>query len=427
MCKLRNSGEDENASLTLIMGILTVIAAYFVPLLELRGMSAYVTPAIIWLLGAVLLIKSTVMIRNSIKDKLPLILLLLLSLRLSTDVIMGLSLGFGLNLLSVNITNIVINILRTLPMIVALESLRAILASSIDRLRNLSTRSLLIILITIIMTLAYIPVTRLFSLFPLGSESAVSFAINRFFPLVAENAVLTTLAYVGGSIPSIIYVSLVRSYIFVTPVLPVQQGHIRSLAYMLTSLLQLTVLWVSRSRRLSLREVYDLILSKRSGTGMIRKALHTALIIINLAIACGIIFLLVTGARLTVVTSGSMVPTLNVGDVVLVTPARELQNGTIAVYFGERSLIIHRVIDIVQDNDTKFYIFKGDANDAADPNPVPQKYVVGKMTLKVPLVGMPVVLLMKNVGGFVTMSALLISLTVLLYIIILQLEVVKLW
>ncbi len=419
------SNDKKERKILFVIGMFTTILAYSISFIELRGMSAYVVPAIIWLLAAVLLIKSTIIVRNIVKDKLLVILLSLLSLRFATDVVVGLNLGFGLNLLSVSTMNIVINILRTLPMITALESLRTTLIFRVDKLRSPKTRAFLITLITIIMALAYIPVTRLLSFFPLITGGIIPFTINRFFPLLAESTVLTTLAYVGGAILPIIYMSLVKAYVFVMPVLPVQQGHVRPLAYMLMSLLQLALLWMMRNKRLSFREVYNLTLSKR--TGALKRIFHVTMTILNIAVAGGILFLLVSGGRLTVVTSGSMTPTLNVGDVVLVTPTQELQNGTIAVYIGERSLVIHRVVGIVHYNGTRSYVFKGDANNDVDPDPIPQKYVVGKMTFKVPLVGLPVILLTKSVGGFPRMSALLISLTVLLYALVLQLEVMKLW
>ncbi len=408
------------------LGTTLAILAYFITFAELRGMSAYVAPAIIWLLAAVLLVRSTIIIRSSMKDKMLAILLTLLSLRFATDVITGLSLGFGLNLLSVSVTNIVINILRTLPMIVALESMRTVLTFRIDKLRGSRKRALLVITTTITMALAYIPVTRLLSLSTLTMGDTIQFIINRLFPLLAESAVLTALAYVGGAIFPIIYMSLVKAYVFTMPVLPIQQGHARPLAYMLMSLLQLMVLLATRSKRMSFEEIYSSLLSKRAGA--LKKSVRVVITVFNLAIAGGILFLLITGGRLTVVTSGSMAPTLNVGDIVVITPARNLQNGTIAVYIGEKSLVIHRIVGITaQDNGTMLYIFKGDANDNIDPNPVPRKYIVGEMLFKIPSIGLPIILLTKGVGGFSTMSALLISLTVLLYTLILESEVMKLW
>lgn len=420
------SNYTERKSVLFTLGTFLAILAYSVTFAELRGMSAYVVPAIVWLLAAVLLTKSTIMIRNSIKDKLFVILLILLSLRFTTDVITGLSLGFGLNLLSVSITNIVINILRTLPMIVALESLRTTLTFRIDKLCGSRKRALLIIVITIVMALAYVPITRLLSLLPLTTGGTVQFIVNRLFPLLVESAVLTALAYIGGAIFPVVYMSLVKAYIFIMPVLPVQQGHVRPLAYILTSLLQLVILWAIRSKRMSFREVYDSLLSKRAG--MLKRVIHVAMTAFNIVIAGGMLFLLVTGGRLTVVTSGSMTPTLNVGDIVVVTPTQNLQNGTIAVYVGERSLVIHRIVGVTMGNNgTILYIFKGDANDDIDPNPVPREYVMGKMSFKIPSLGLPVMLLTESVGGFSTMSALLISLTVLLYALMLESEVMKLW
>ena len=420
------SNYKERKGTLFALGVLLTILAYSTTLVELRGMSAYVVPAIIWLLAAVILLKTTVMVRNTVKDKLFMVLLTLLSLRFITDVITGLSFGFGLNLLSVSTTNIVINVLRTLPMIVALESLRTTLTFRIDKLRGSRKRVFLITLTTVAMALAYVPITRLLSLFPLTTGDTIPFIINRLFPLLAESVVLTTLAYVGGAIFPIIYMSLVKIYVFVMPVLPVQHGHARPLAYMLMSLLQLAVLWSIQSKRVSLKEMYNSISSRRTGT--LRRVIHLAMTTFNILIAGGILILLITGGRLTVVTSGSMTPTLNVGDIVVVTPTQDIQNGTIAVYIGERSLVIHRVVSITtQNNGTKLYVFKGDANNNVDPNPVPQKYIVGKMMFKLPSIGLPVVLLTKNVGGFSTMSALLISLTVLLYALLLESEVMKLW
>lgn len=421
-----SNNREQRKSVLFALGVLLAILAYSITFAELRGMSTYVVPAIIWLLAAVLLTKSTIIVRNDTKDKLFVILLTLLSLRFATDVITGLSLGFGLNLLSVSTANIVINILRSLPMIIALESLRTTLAFRIDKLRSFRKRSLLFILTTIVMALAYVPVTRLLSLFPPTTGGTLQFAINRLSPLLAESAVLTALAYIGGAIFPIIYMTLIKAYIFTMPVLPVQQGHARPLAYMLMSLLQLTILWVMRGKRMSFREVYSSLLSKRAG--VLRRAIHATMTAFNIAIAGGILFLLITGGRLSVVTSGSMSPTLNIGDIVVITPTQNPQNGTIAVYLGERSLVIHRIVDVVEkDNGTVLYVFKGDANNNVDPNPVPRKYIVGEMSFRIPVVGLPVILLTKTLGGFSTMSALLISLTVLLYAFILESEVVKLW
>lgn len=420
------SNSEGERHILFALGTTLAILAYFITFAELRGMSAYVAPAIIWLLAAILLAKSTIVIRSSMKDKMLAILLTLLSLRFATDVIAGLSLGFGLNLLSVSVTNIVINILRTLPMIVAIESMRTVLTFRIDKLRGSRKRALLVIITTITMALAYIPVTRLLSLSTLTTGGIIQFIINRVFPLLAESAVLTSLAYIGGAIFPIIYMSLVKAYIFTMPVLPIQQGHVRPLAYMLMSLLQLMILLATRSKRMSFEEIYRSLLSKRAGA--LKRLVRVIITVFNLAVAGGILFLLITGGRLTVVTSGSMTPTLNVGDIVITTPARNLQNGTIAVYIGEKSLVIHRIVGITaQDNGTMLYIFKGDANDNIDPNPVPRKYIVGEMLFKIPSIGLPIILLTKAVGGFSTMSALLISLTVLLYTLILESEVMKLW
>lgn len=97
---------------------------------------------------------------------------------------------------------------------------------------------------------------------------------------------------------------------------------------------------------------------------------------------------------LVVVESGSMMPVIDVGDVLIVTPANghdvsaDPTKGDVIVfyrppYYGDaNNLIVHRAIAIAEDG----IITKGDANAYPDPwSPVPFKYVIGKWTgIKIP-------------------------------------------
>jgi signal peptidase len=135
----------------------------------------------------------------------------------------------------------------------------------------------------------------------------------------------------------------------------------------------------------------------------------------------GVRYALDTGYPLLAVASGSMVPTLNVGDLIIVQGISNFSaiyahplNGTIIVFHtylpggpmllnvASDELIVHRVINKTRRYDSSlgrwvwYFSTKGDANsipDTWDPAPygyssgVPDYYVVGKVVGNVPWIG----------------------------------------
>ncbi|MFB6470554.1 MAG: signal peptidase I [Vulcanisaeta sp. AZ3] len=92
-----------------------------------------------------------------------------------------------------------------------------------------------------------------------------------------------------------------------------------------------------------------------------------------------------------VVSSYSMEPTLEVGDLVIMTPptgtCQSLLNH-VAIYYSPEfnDYIVHRIIKITNTQSCT-YIFKGDANLAPDPFPVPRSNVVGVVDFVIPQLG----------------------------------------
>lgn len=142
-----------------------------------------------------------------------------------------------------------------------------------------------------------------------------------------------------------------------------------------------------------------------------------------------------TDYPLLAVASGSMTPTLNVGDLIIVQGvpnyndlyAAPAPDGTIIVFHkpsDTEELIVHRTINKVDENGTWFFQTKGDNNltpdfwvgDGTNPNGlISQRLLVGKVVAVVPWVG--------NVPLFIrTPSGLL--LIILLFLVILFIEYV---
>lgn len=84
----------------------------------------------------------------------------------------------------------------------------------------------------------------------------------------------------------------------------------------------------------------------------------------------------------TIVMSGSMEPTLTANDLAVIHETEEYTIGDIVVYQSDSMLVTHRIIDIQGD----MAIMQGDANNAPD-DPVPTTNIIGKMVLKIPVIG----------------------------------------
>ncbi|MCD6447927.1 MAG: signal peptidase I [Thermoplasmata archaeon] len=81
-----------------------------------------------------------------------------------------------------------------------------------------------------------------------------------------------------------------------------------------------------------------------------------------------------------IVTSGSMEPTLRVGDIVYVKSIEidKIKIGDIITFYHEEHIITHRCVDILHNNGT-FFKTKGDANEENDTFLTPTKDVIGKI------------------------------------------------
>lgn len=98
-----------------------------------------------------------------------------------------------------------------------------------------------------------------------------------------------------------------------------------------------------------------------------------------------------------VVSSGSMIPVLNVGDILIVKDGNtfnSLKVGDVIVFNrpqGGDRVIVHRIIEISDRFGEKVMVTKGDANDGIIPGtdfPIREKDYIGTVAYTVPKVGL---------------------------------------
>lgn len=121
-----------------------------------------------------------------------------------------------------------------------------------------------------------------------------------------------------------------------------------------------------------------------------------------------------TSQPLLAIATGSMVPTLHRGTLVVVVHASpgSIGVGTIIAFHVSclPAPTVHRVYRILQGGSSPIYQTKGDANPSPDPCPVPYADVLGKVVAIVPYLGLLVLdpLLLGAVVGLIIVAALLV-------------------
>ena len=108
----------------------------------------------------------------------------------------------------------------------------------------------------------------------------------------------------------------------------------------------------------------------------------------------------VFGVKTFVIISGSMEPSLEIGDVVVIKefPKEELQIGDVISFRNGQSIITHRITDVKKDKNGKIsFETKGDNNNIKDKNFVKFDDVEGKMVGKIPFVGKATILLKNKI------------------------------
>src|SRR5688500_11997523 len=92
--------------------------------------------------------------------------------------------------------------------------------------------------------------------------------------------------------------------------------------------------------------------------------------------------------RSVVITSGSMSPAIEPGDIVLAKPlkGRGIEPGSVILFQSPTGAVTHRVVSIDRDGN---YRTKGDSNAGVDSTPVSPAQVLGEARAVIPHAGLP--------------------------------------
>ena len=211
------------------------------------------------------------------------------------------------------------------------------------------------------------------------------YSSTTLIPAILESALCTYLVYIGGAKFSIIYRMFVTMPPFLVPIIPNLDWFASAIVGVTLPLgvyIYMNYVHVNRSERLSKRE-------RRSYNPVIYVPVFAFI-----ALLAGFVMGLFKYQPIAVL-SGSMSPTFNRGDAVVVNKLTtrekdELKKGDIIQFVSGTKYVIHRIVDITNDSyGNKQFITKGDHNNANDTGKVALEDVKGKVSFVIPLIGYP--------------------------------------
>lgn len=204
------------------------------------------------------------------------------------------------------------------------------------------------------------------------------------FAAIAGNLLYNYISKRFGYKPVIYYRLITILYIYIIPVTPDVYMFFKSFFRMLYPLIVYYIIEDSKGASKD-----DRLDKKNNKTNILSVISFIIMIAFIMLISCQFRF----GAL--VIGSGSMSKTIEKGDVVIYDSDKisEIEIGDIIVFDNGQITIVHRVIDISVVNNEKRYYTKGDNNKEKDEGYVKEENIFGKVTLKVPYVGLPTIYL----------------------------------
>jgi len=295
-------------------------------------------------------------------------------------IIIGIFFGFGKSPYSFTPKFLAINIFFVISLLIGTEISRAYLIKKAQK----SSRkyiTLSIVATTFLYTFLLLKPTDLSQLSLQNPEFLLEFLGSTLIVGIAVNLLASYLSYLGGATASLAYMGIIIGFEWFSPILPDPHWTVMALIGTIAPAIGFLVLqdtiepFIEKKRKFRTRRS-----SSRSGW-----TLTAIFAVIIIFFSYGYL-----GVEPTVIYSNSMFPEYDVGDIVIiddVDPA-DIEIGDVIQYIREdKAIILHRVIEIEQDENGVYFITKGDANNDADTSPVLHQNVLGKAVFKIPELG----------------------------------------
>ena len=295
----------------------------------------------------------------------------------------GLINKFGKSPLSFTPTATAINFILISSTLLGVELSRAYLTKNLSR----KNPTLTLAIVTLLYTFANVSILALINF--QDPLTYTKFMGASFLPILTENLLATYLALLSGPAASLAYRAPLQAFKWFSPILPDLPWGYESLIGVMVPTIGFVAINMATTQKdlrkagipTQIRPTPKLRKNQKSMKGWL---LISIFLVLTVWASTGLL-----GFSPTIVGSGSMRPTLDVGDIAIIVSAdpSKIQVGDVIQYWQEEEMTLHRVVEISQTEGGKTFITKGDANNAPDPDPIFSNQIRGKLILAIPKLG----------------------------------------
>jgi len=298
----------------------------------------------------------------------------------------GLLQGFGKSPYSHTPKGIMFNMIMMLTMLVGREFIRAYLLNSLARKEN----TLRIVGVVILMTITQITLASFTTVTDIKSLTIL--LAEKVLPILCQNILATYLVIYGGSISSIIYLGMIEIFMYLAPILPNMGWFGKGVIGIMVPSFALIMVSETYAKLTKTTKAY------KSQGESVWSWVPTVILSISIIWFTVGVFPIYPSA----IATGSMEPVIDPGDVVLMhkVKSREeinaLQVGDVMQFKRGDLLIVHRILEIVEEEGQKVYRTKGDNNSVADSELVKAEDIKGELVKVIPKIGWPTLMFKSN-------------------------------
>lgn len=228
------------------------------------------------------------------------------------------------------------------------------------------------------------------------SINAISFSKETFLllaltiiPSISENILCSWMTYHFGYTPCLVYLMVLNLYKYFFPIIPNPNEYLYSIIFFILPILILINLnnWLKKDKT-------EALVLEHKHSAKLKIACEFPIIIILI-----VMIYFVSGYfkyYAIAIATGSMVPNINKGDVVIVNQQfkeKDLKIGKVIAYNYNDKVVVHRIYKKVQTDKELIIYTKGDANNNMDEYKITIDMIVGIVDAKIPFIGYPTVMI----------------------------------
>lgn len=215
-------------------------------------------------------------------------------------------------------------------------------------------------------------------------DTFIFFALT-LLPAISTNIVCSYLTFKVGYKPNVLYLLVMNLYQYLLPLVPNPNEYIASIVRFLLPILLGYKL--SGFFNLTADQEIDRNYNKTSAWSLI---VPTILVAVLVYFTSGYFHYYAVA-----IASGSMEKAISKGDIVVIEKIDKqydkLEKGQVIAYTYHGVLVVHRIVNIIEDKGEYYVYTKGDANAKEDNYVVEQDTIMGTVEFVIPYLGLPTV------------------------------------